>query len=567
MTSDLVLLVDDDPDIHVVVQQALAGLATLVCETNAQDGGRHLGASPSVVLIDLELEKGRGDDFVDEVVSTSPTSTVLVLSGVRDAERAVDLMKRGAEDYLVKPVQPFELRRRVERALSRRRLVAAADAAGPSPGTAPSLDLLRQAESARMVDLCAQIVKVAPSGLTALIVGETGTGKELVARAVHEASGAAGPFVTVNCGALPRELMEAELFGHTSGAFTGARTARKGLVREAERGTLFLDEIGELPLELQPKLLRFLQEREARAVGSDRAYAVQTRIVAATHRDLGELVSSGTFREDLLFRLRVLLLQVPPLRERRSDIPGLAEYFLRQAAGRAGRTLRGFEKAALRALVTRDWPGNVRQLQHLVQRAAVFAEGPLVHLADLGLGTADGETGWSWPAELLDQPFGEARDLVVEEFERAYVREALHRAGGNVAQAARNAGLPRKSLWRIAQRVGLAADRASRKAGRLESSEDEPAAPVDPLAEARKDYLQRTRGTIAALCAQLEAPLDLAGWSSVKATAHRLRGSGGSYGFPKLSEVAGALEDASASLDLARVRALATELRALADSA
>jgi DNA-binding NtrC family response regulator len=568
MTTDLVLLIDDDPDIHVVVEQSLDGLADVVCVADLTAAAPRLVDSPAVVLIDLELGGDRGDEFVDQVAAESPMSTIIVLSGVRDPSRAVDLMRRGAEDYLVKPVQHFELRRRVERALTRRRLVAeAGTATGPTPGTSPTLDLLRHAESVLMVDLCHQIGKIASSSLSALIVGETGTGKELVARALHEASGAMGPFVTINCGALPRELMEAELFGHTAGAFTGAKSARKGLVREAEGGTLFLDEIGELPLELQPKLLRFLQEREARAIGSDRGYTVQVRVLAATHRDLAQQAQLGTFREDLFFRLRVLQLAVPALRDRRSDIPALAEYFLRLAAATSGRVLRGFEKAALRALVTRDWPGNVRELEHLVQRAAVFADGPLVSLSDMGLGAADGETGYSWPPELLNRPFSEARDTIVEEFERAYVREAMHRAGGNVAQAARASGLPRKSLWRIAQRVGLAADRASRKAGRLESSEEAPPDSPDPLAVARAEYLARTQDTIAALCIQIESPLDLAAWSSIRATAHRLRGSGGSYGFPELSQIAGELEDASGLLDLPKVTSLVGQLSTFAQGA
>jgi DNA-binding NtrC family response regulator/HPt (histidine-containing phosphotransfer) domain-containing protein len=460
-------------------------------------------------------------------------------------------------------VQPFELRRRVERALSLQRL--AQDHAQPDDVDAactPSLARLRMANSAAMLDLCSQIQKMAPSELTSLVVGETGVGKELVARALHEASGRTGPFVTVNCGALPRELMEAELFGHTAGAFTGARTARKGLVREAEGGTLFFDEIGELPLELQPKLLRFLQEGELRSVGSDRSVSVQVRVVAATHRDLAELVSQGTFREDLYFRLRVLVLSVPGLRERRSDIPMLAESFLRDAAARSGRALRGFEKATLRALVTRDWPGNVRQLQHLVQRAAVFAEGPLVGLADLGLSSGEAEGGFTWPAELLDQPFAEARDAVVYEFERAYVRECLHRADGNVAEAARLSGVPRKSLWRIARRVGLAADRASRKAGRLET--DEAGAPPenDSMALARAAYLARCRGTVGDILARVEGDLDLEGWSWIKATAHRLRGSGGTFGLPAVSEAAGVLEGAASTLDLLGVRAAAMALAA-----
>jgi len=559
--EELVLLVDDDPDIHIVVEQVLSDVASVRCVTNSADGEVALSLRPAVVLIDLELGGQRGDDFVDLVVEKSPLSTVIVLSGVRDAARAVGLMRRGAEDYMVKPVQPFELRRRVERALSLQRYAKASTTPDEVDEVAnPSLSRLRMANSAQMLDLCSQIRKMAPSELTALVVGETGVGKELVARALHEVSGRGGPFVTVNCGALPRELMEAELFGHTAGAFTGARAARKGLVREAEGGTLFLDEVGELPLELQPKLLRFLQEGELRSVGSDRSVSVKVRIVAATHRDLAENVELGTFREDLYFRLRVLVLSVPALRERRSDIPMLAEYFLREAASSSGRTLRGFEKAALRALVTRDWPGNVRQLQHLVQRSAVFADGPLVGLADLGLSSGEADSGFTWPQELLDQPFSEARDSVVLEFERAYVREALGRAEGNVAEAARIAGVPRKSFWRIARRVGLAADRASRKAGNLESADGAPPAEVDPMAMARAAYIERSRGTVADVMARVQGALDLEGWSWLKSTAHRLRGSGGTYGLPAISEAAGELEAAASILDLPAARVSASVL-------
>ncbi|MCO4774141.1 MAG: sigma 54-interacting transcriptional regulator, partial [Deltaproteobacteria bacterium] len=305
---------------------------------------------------------------------------------------------------------------------------------------------------------------------------------------------------------------------------------------------------------------RFLQEGELRSVGSDRSVSVKVRIVAATHRDLGEHVAQGTFREDLYFRLRVLVLSVPALRERRSDIPMLAEFFLREAASRAGRSLRGFEKSALRALVTRDWPGNVRQLQHLVQRSAVFADGPLVSLGDLGLSSGEAESGFTWPGELLDRPFGEARDSVVQEFEHAYVKEALGRADGNVAEAARLAGVPRKSFWRIAQRVGLAADRASRKAGNLKSTNAEVTPVADPLAAARAAYLERSRGTAAEVTQRVGAALDLEGWSWLKSTAHRLRGSGGTYGLPQISEAAGALENAASVLDVQAARAAAVEL-------
>ena len=540
-----VLLLDDDPDMHQAVEESLAGLASVRCVADAdafRDQFSRL--EPAVALIDLELEGDRGDELVDFAIETCPLTTVLVLSSVRETERVVSLMRRGAEDSLSKPFSPFALRRRVERVLARRKMVV-----GPAPDrdASPNLALLAHGTNSRTLELCDQIRRVAPSDLTALVVGETGTGKELVARALHEASEVGGPFVTVNCGALPRELMEAELFGHTAGAFTGARGARKGLVREAEGGTLFLDEIGELPLELQPKLLRFLQEGELRSVGSDRSISVQTRVVAATHQDLQQLVYEGAFREDLYFRLRVVELHVPPLRERRSDIPGLAERFLREASTGVGRQLRGFEKNALRALVTRDWPGNVRQLQHLVQRAAVFSEGPLVGLKDLGLEDQTSDGGMTWPRELLDRPFPEAREAVVRDFERAYVRDALRQAEGNVAAAARAAGVPRKSLWRIAQRVGLAADRAMRRAGQLEST---PSEPLDPMAEARVEYISRAQGVVEELEELLGGSLGLEGWSRIRASAHRLRGSGGTYGFPGISESAARLEEAAGALEL-----------------
>ena len=558
-----VLLLDDDPDMHQAVEESLAGLASVSCVADADTFREQFSKiEPAVVLIDLELEGDRGDALVDFAIETCPLTTVLVLSSVRETERVVSLMRRGAEDYLSKPFSPFALRRRVERVLARRKMVV-----GPAPDrdASPNLALLAQATHSRTLELCDQIRRVAPSDLTALVVGETGTGKELVARALHEASEVEGPFVTVNCGALPRELMEAELFGHTAGAFTGARGARKGLVREAEGGTLFLDEIGELPLELQPKLLRFLQEGELRSVGSDRSVSVQSRVVAATHQDLQQLVYEGAFREDLYFRLRVVELHVPPLRERRSDIPGLAERFLREASTGVGRQLRGFEKNALRALVTREWPGNVRQLQHLVQRAAVFSEGPLVGLKDLGLEDQTSDGGMTWPRELLDRPFPEAREAVVRDFERAYVRDALRQAEGNVAAAARAAGVPRKSLWRIAQRVGLAADRATRRAGQLEST---PSEPLDPMAEARVEYISRAQGVVDELVELLGGSLGLEGWSRVKASAHRLRGSGGTYGFPRISEAAARLEEAAGDLKLdAATEALEALAAAVKDGA
>ena len=555
-----VLLVDDDPEIHRLVKTALAGLVGLVSVSDADSAAELLARQPDVVLLDLDLGGKPGETVLDAVLERSPMSTVYVLSGTRDVDRAVALMRRGADDFLSKPIAAVQLRRRVEHALVRRKLATRlARRDDELPSDDPSLRILQLSPSSVMQDLCATIRTVAGSGMIALVLGETGTGKELIARAIHAASRRAdGPFVTINCGALPRELMEAELFGHTAGAFTGAAGKRKGLILEADGGTLFLDEVGELPLELQPKLLRFLQEGEIRAVGSDRTRRVDVRVVAATHQDLEERVGSGDFREDLYFRLSVLPIAAPPLRERQSDVPGLAEYFLREAAGFAGRELKGFERPALRALMTKPWPGNVRELQNLVRRAVVYAEGPLITGADLGLEpTERAGTGIQWPPELLQAPFSEARAEMVAEFERAYVTAALAATDGNVAEAARSAGLPRKSLWRIAQRVGLAADRASRKAGLLESeggdtSPEPSAAEAETLAlmaAEREGYRRRSRESLDELRASLEGRPNLDDWAGIRLKAHRLKGSGSAYGFAAVSEVGALLEDAAACLD------------------
>ena len=556
----VVLLVDDDPEIHRMVGAALAGLAELRSVDSAEAALEQLASGPDVVLLDLDLGGRPGETVLDGILEHSPLSTVFVLSATQDLERAVALMRRGADDFFSKPIAAVQLRRRVEDALVRRRLATRLARRDDDVASEdPSLRILQLSPSQVMQDLCATIRTVAGSEMTALVLGETGTGKELIARALHAASGRAeGPFVTINCGALPRELMEAELFGHTAGAFTGASGKRRGLILEADGGTLFLDEVGELPLELQPKLLRFLQEGEIRAVGADRTHRVDVRVIAATHQDLEQRAAAGDFREDLFFRLSVLPIAVPPLRERQSDVPGLAEYFLREAAARAGRELKGFERSALRALMARPWPGNVRELQNLVRRAVVYAAGPLITASDLAIGLDEQATsGIRWPAELLQAPFSESRADVVADFERSYVSAALAAANGNVAEAARSAGLPRKSLWRIAQRVGLAADRASRKAGLLESdgSDDgiEPGsaeAETVALMNAERDgYRQRSRQTLAELRATLEGRPRLDDWATIRLKAHRLKGSGAAYGFNAVSEMGALLEEAAASLD------------------
>jgi len=568
-SEPLVLLVDDDEAIHLVARSALAGLGQLRFATGIDDSRIGLRQQPDVVLVDLDLGGERGEDVIALMQELSPLSTLFVLSGLSDVHRAVELVKAGAEDYLQKPIKPARLRERIATALLRRRI--AVDAARSLIPAAreevnPWIAKLALGVSPAAQQLVQQIRTVAPADLTVLIQGETGSGKEVVAHAIHAASSRANrPFVTVNCGALPRELIEAELFGHMAGAFTGATMARSGLIREADGGTLFLDEIGELPLELQPKLLRFLQEGEVRSVGADRTVVVDVRVIAATHQELQEAVVEKRFREDLLFRLSVLPLTVAPLRERLADIPILAEQFLRESAAKANRQLDGFDKEALRGLMNEAWPGNVRELLNRVQRATVFARGPIVTAKDLELADAPEPAEVTFPEELMTGSFSQARDQVVAAFEHAYVSRALAEADGNVAEAARNSGLPRKSLWRIAQRVGLAADRASRRAGQLES--EEAAASIDPAALLHAElagYKERSRGHVSRLV-QLISDGGLTGWTEAKTIAHRLRGSGGSYGLPEVSELAGELEEAVGSLDRDRSLRLARKLAAALD--
>jgi transcriptional regulator with GAF, ATPase, and Fis domain len=309
-----------------------------------------------------------------------------------------------------------------------------------------------------MIELYKEIARVAPSRSTVLVTGESGTGKELVARAIHKHSArAASPFVAVNCGALTETLLEAELFGHVRGAFTGAVSDRRGMWEEAEGGTLFLDEVGETSPAMQVKLLRALQEGEVRRVGAPRPVRVNVRVVAATNRDLEEEVRVGRFREDLFYRLSVITLRVPPLRERRGDIPLLAERFLRAAAQRAGRRLR-LSEAALASLITYAWPGNVRELESAVEYAALHARGAEVETEDLparlqpsGARARGAAASPALAALYADLP-------TLDELERRYLLHVLEAAGRNRSRAAEILGIDRRTLYRMAERFGVRLD-------------------------------------------------------------------------------------------------------------
>jgi len=393
------------------------------------------------------------------VKARSPDTEVVMMTGYATVADAVRAMKQGAFDYLEKPFDPDAALGVVARAVDRKRAADAARQAA-APGEATGLHNL-VGRSPAMREVYKLLEKAALLDITVLVLGETGTGKELAARAIHYHSARREQrFVAVNCGALPADLVESELFGHARGAFTGAAAARPGLFEEAEGGTLFLDEVGELPLPAQVKLNRALQEKEIRRVGDNQPVKVDVRVIAATHRDLREEGRAGRFREDLFYRLHVFPVTLPPLRERGDDVALLAQHFLQKHAHALRRSCQGFAPEALERLAAYPWPGNVRELENAVERAAAVSAGVRIEAADL-------------PAELEERPGGRApgdaaalarlpyREAVAEARDRTsrdYLVALLAEFGGNVTRAAERAGLERESLHRLLRKHGIRSD-------------------------------------------------------------------------------------------------------------
>jgi two-component system NtrC family response regulator len=380
---------------------------------------------------------------LSEFLQHDPSAKVIIISGQNDKRNALEAVGTGAYDFLCKPVELDELRlllRRccyvanLEREYRELQITLGAEAFEGMLGKGP-----------QMQAIFSLIRKVATSEAPVLLLGESGTGKEMAALAIHRRSSRKNaPFVPINCSAIPENLIESELFGHEKGAFTGAHQDRKGLIESALGGTLFLDEIGELPGQVQVKLLRFLQEQTYMRVGGRKEMKGDTRIVAATNADLKQLIAKGTFREDLYFRLAVVVINLPPLREREDDIEVLARAFLERFAVQNKRTGLTFTPDALRALKTHAWPGNVRELQNRVQRAAIMADGKRIMAIDLELSSADGAAG----AATLK----EARESV----ERELVQRALKRYGGKISPAAAELGISRPTLYELMDKLGIA---------------------------------------------------------------------------------------------------------------
>jgi DNA-binding NtrC family response regulator len=428
-----ILLAEDDRELREFLTEALeeAGYAVHAV-ASADDAWQRLGdgAVFDAVITDLIMPGMRGHELLQHVRSSHPELNVIIITAFGAIDSAIELVKAGAYDYLPKPFSTDELLLTLERALGESRLRR--EVARLSRSAASSLPGFIGASRA-LQEVYDVVHRAAASAMPALVTGESGTGKELVARALHSLSGRTGDFVAVNCAALPENLLESELFGHEKGAFTGADRDKPGLLEAASRGTLFLDEITELPASLQPKLLRALEEGEVRRLGSTQPRRFDVRFIAATNRDIEQLLAEGEFREDLYWRLHVLHIHVPPLRERVADIPLLAEHFL------AGRTI---APEAMALLTAYPWPGNVRELRNALDRALTLATTPEIQPRDLPprIREAAGATARVATAS--------ARQLPLRDVERAYILEILRQTGGNKSKTAEILGVDRKTLYR-----------------------------------------------------------------------------------------------------------------------
>ena len=454
-----VLVADDEPSIRFVLRETLEDAGCEVVDVD--DGERALEQLAAdafqIAFLDIRMPGLSGLELLDRVNASGNDVAVVIITAQNTFENAVEAMKRGAFDYLVKPFGVAEVRALVGKALRTRALEQEVQELRREVGRRTVAGDRLVGRSSALLEIFKTVGKVASHDVAVLITGESGTGKELVARAIHAASARVdGPFVAVNTAAIPRDLLESELFGHERGAFTGAVESRSGRFREASGGTLFLDEIGDMPAELQAKLLRVLQNSEVRAVGARRGETVDVRIIAATHRDLDTLVAEGTFREDLLYRLRVVPLHIPPLRERREDIRVLAQHFVSRYAEELSTGPRLLTEPTLAKLEAHHWRGNVRELENAIKRALVLTSGEVLLPEDFSFideGPPSGATGVDLPALVLREVEAalEAGSenvyrRILERVERPLIEAALARTDGNQIRAAALLGINRNTL-------------------------------------------------------------------------------------------------------------------------
>lgn len=439
-----ILIVDDEAAIREELEEALreAGFDTKTAPDGKAAAELALADSFDLCISDIRMPEMGGVDLLKRLGDVSPETAVVLMTAYAELETALDALRHGAVDYLLKPFKHEELLSKIRRIADHRKLVLenrnlrraveAAQSAGPSQMIGQSAAMKKVLE---MVDRVASL----PSSV--LITGESGTGKDLVARAIHERGNRSkSPFVPINCAAIPEALLESELFGHVKGAFTGAVENKEGLLKTAGDGTIFMDELGEMPLAIQAKLLRAIESREIQPVGSTRRVPIGARIVTATNRDLKADSQAGRFREDLYFRLAVVELRVPPLRERREDIPLLANHFVAKYARELGRGVQSISRDALRLLAGYEWRGNIRELSNAIERSVIFAAGSEIAVQDLpesirGATPRDAE----YPADL---------DTATRDFERSHILKVIEQCGGNKRKAAKLLGIGATSLYR-----------------------------------------------------------------------------------------------------------------------
>jgi two-component system, NtrC family, response regulator HydG len=438
-----ILIVDDDAAHRTMLRTLVGGWGYAI--TDADDGQTAIDvvqdAPVDLILMDIRMVNVSGIEALERIKTINPAIPVVLMTAYASVDMAVEALKKGAYDYLIKPLDFDKLRLTLERALEHIRLqkenrrlkeqladgYRSPDIIGSSPA---------------MVRLLETVAQVAASEATVMITGESGTGKELIAAAIHANSPRQkGPLIKVNCAAITETLLESELFGHEKGSFTGADRRKEGRFVQADKGSLFLDEVGEMPIAMQVKLLRVLQERELTRVGGDQVIAVDVRLIVATNRDLAEMVKAGTFREDLYYRLNVVELKTPPLRQRREDIPLLAAHFLERFAEKNHKGVNRFSPRAMDLLIRHAWPGNVRELMNAIERAVVLSRGDCLDEDDFtSLVQASGDASESSSA-------GEfPADLPLEQIEREAIAGTLASAGGNKSEAARRLGITRKTL-------------------------------------------------------------------------------------------------------------------------
>ena len=452
-----ILIVEDERAIQLALSGLLRreGYEVEVAGSGEEALGKLAAAPYDLVLTDLALGRGAsGMDVLKGAKRLRPETVVVMITAHGSEKIAVEAMKNGAEDYVRKPFDNDEIRLVVQRALERTRLQRENRLLLEQVQKQYGFENLIGSGPA-MQRVFATLQKVAETDLTVLVRGESGTGKELVAQALHNLSPRRQrPFVAVNCAAISRELVESELFGHEKGAFTGADARRQGRFEAADGGSILLDEIGDMPAETQAKVLRVLQERSFERVGGSKPIDVDVRVIAATHRNLEDEVRKQRFREDLYYRLKVVTLELPPLRERPEDIPALAQRFLERVTTRLGLEKRQIGDAALARLVRHRWPGNVRELANVIEQAAVLAPAAVIEEADLKLGGAS-EALVGVEADAVGLSFGEAKRRAVDRFERGYLLEALRKSGGNISRAAEAVGMVRQSLQQKIRELGL----------------------------------------------------------------------------------------------------------------